>query len=176
MARDRLAPDLAGAVESGRAQRRLVRHCLPRPGFVVAARDQGAVGRIALPGAHGRAARRVDDPADTRPTRRFEDVVGAHDVGLEDLVEDVARAGARGEVHDRFDAGERGRDRVEVGDVALVALHAGDRPTVEGGELVLALQVAPERAADEPAHAGHEHPARRHHGRRATRSRRERGC
>src|SRR2546422_8835359 len=71
--------------------------------------------------------------------RRLEDVVGADDVGAEDLVERLALAGSRGEVDDGVHAVERRGDRVEVSDVGLMAPHAGQRPPVQRGERVRAL-------------------------------------
>src|SRR5262249_55863701 len=117
VARDRLAPDLAGAVESRPAGRRLVSHLRKRPRLVVPAGGKGAPRRTPLPGADGGAAGGEDAARDAGAARRLEDVVGADDVRVQDLVERFARAGARGEVNDRVHALERRRERREVRDV-----------------------------------------------------------
>src|SRR4030095_328863 len=110
VARDGLAPDLAGAVEAGRARRRFVGHLRERARLAVAPGDQRAPGRIALPGADVGAAGGEDDARDARAARRLEDVVGADDVRAEELVERLARAGARREGDDRIHALEWRRD------------------------------------------------------------------
>src|SRR5207249_9508354 len=139
VARDRFAPDLAGTVEPVRTRRRLVGQRLPRARLGVAPGDQLAVGRVTLPGAHGRPARGVHDATNARPTRGLEDVVGADDVSAQDRLEGFDRAGDRRQVDDRVDTLEGRRDRVEVGYVGLVALHPGHGAAVERPEVVRAF-------------------------------------
>ncbi len=169
---ERLAPDLAAAVEAVRAHRRLVSEHGPIGDVVVAARGQRGVGRVGLDAAHGGAAARVDHPLHGGPARRLEDVVGADHVVAQDRVPprralDAGHVG--GQVHDRVHVAEGGRDGLQVADVGLVRLHARDGAAVERPQRPAPLEAGAHRGADETAHARDQDPP---HGEHHTMSRR----
>src|SRR6185295_17024464 len=75
VARERLAPDLAGAVEPARPHWRLVGQARDALGLVVPPRHQVAQRRVLLPAADGGAAAGEDHARHTGQARRLEDVV-----------------------------------------------------------------------------------------------------
>src|SRR5437867_2389100 len=154
-----LAPDLGRAVQPARPQRRLVGERRDLPGLGIAAGHEVAQRRLLLPAADRRAAAGEDDALDARDARGLEDVEGADDVGADQHLRRVPVARGGGQVHDGVDVLEGRLDRGEVAEVGLVRLDAGDGPAVQRAQRVLALDVFPQRAADEPAEPGDQQSA-----------------
>ena len=137
----------------------------PRPELVVAPVDDVAQRRLALRAAHRGPAAGEDHALDARALGRLEHVVGAHDVGAQQVLGrlPVARGGA--EVHDRVHVLERGLDGAEIAEVGLVTLHAVHGTAVQRAQRVAVAEVLAEGTADEAAETGDEQAA--HHERLA---------
>jgi hypothetical protein len=144
------APRLAAAVVATRADGRRVSDHRPllREGSLIAA-DQRMVREVVFPTDDDGAAAGEDDPLHPGLSRRLEDVVGAHDVGLQNLCPGRAARGVRRQVDDHVLP-------VEVGDVGAVGGQAWYITAIEGAEGVLVLQLLAHHAADKAAHAGNE--------------------
>ena len=159
---ERLAPDLAGAVEPAGAQGRLVGERRPRARLLVARVDDVAQWRIALPAGDRGAAAGEDHPSDAGAARGLEDVIRPGDVAAHDVRRRIVVADGGAEVHDGVDVLERGLDRVEVAEVGSVALDAGHRATIESAECVTLAEVLAQRAADEAGEPRDEQAMRGH--------------
>src|SRR5215470_7646791 len=114
VAGQRLPPELAAAVEAVRTWGRLVGQHRPLGDLVVAAGGQRGVGRVLLDAAHGGATAGVDHAPDPGAPRRLEDIVGADHVVVQHRVPRGVGLDVGGQVHDRVDLVECGRDRVEI--------------------------------------------------------------
>ena len=133
-----------------------------RAGLVVTAGHEMAQRRLALPAADRGAAAREHHALDAGHARGLEHMICADDVAPHDVGRGLVVAGRRGEMHDGVHALERGLDRVEVAEVGSTGLDTRHGAPVERAQRVCALDVPPERAADEAAQPRHENASRCH--------------